>query len=117
MSGHIDSTRVHFKKLRDGSWGIAGPADKILGRNITTVTKKDGSTVEVGVGAIVFDNENGFVIARTRRRSGGGRRQGNEPCAECGERAGRVLCPDSSGAMGLCCHQCAKYDRYERSYG
>lgn len=39
-----------------------------------------------------------------------------DSCAECGERPGVAMVADSSGLRALCCHRCASYSAYERSF-
>jgi hypothetical protein len=39
-----------------------------------------------------------------------------EMCAECGQYPGFIECSDSSGIVALCCRQCARQSRYDRSF-
>lgn len=39
-----------------------------------------------------------------------------DPCAECNERAGKHMLPDSSGITAKVCDRCASLSQFERSY-
>ncbi len=57
---------VTFSKLRSGGWGVSGPIDMVESGSVVTVTKKSGATVEVTIGAIVWDNGE-WAIARIKK--------------------------------------------------
>lgn len=115
-----------WRKNREGSWVVFGPASEILPDTWVSVSKKDGSTSRtlIATTSRPFDVNGVPHVYGTPapRESGVGtssqpRQSGGEYCAECGSRQGpfRTL-PDSSGIMGPCCPRCQRTSRYERSY-
>lgn len=70
-----------YTKLRDGSWGIRGPAAEIQSYKNVTVTKKDGTSKTEMVVSVVWsgngvsiatiaklENKGGYGASRRRRQ-------------------------------------------------
>ena len=56
---------VHFTRLRNGSWGVRGPAEDVYEGNEVTVVRRDGGSVAVTVGRIVWTD--GVVTLANKR--------------------------------------------------
>lgn len=88
---------IKYRKLRDGSWGVAGPASEVEAGKRVTVGKSDGTTKVETIGKVIagpFDDGNVLAtVVKTGKTggsnsSGGGRRGrsgGRVECDECGE--------------------------------
>jgi hypothetical protein len=86
---------IKYRKLRDGNWGVAGPASEVEADKTITVSKSDGSTKVEKVGKILagpFDDGNVLATivksgssggSGSRRSSNGGERR--RECDECGD--------------------------------
>lgn len=119
-------TECQYRKLRDGSWGVLGPASVLKAGAVVTVWKRDGSAKTekiIEVTSRPFDVDGvKCVYGRIERverepvRSGDSSRA--TVCAECGGalRGRGTQCRDSSGIAGVCCSRCAAMPSVERSF-
>lgn len=57
---------VRFKRLRDGSWGLSGPETLLREGEGVVVSKRDGSTDVISVGAVLWSGD-GKAISRIAR--------------------------------------------------
>lgn len=61
-----NTKKITYTKLRDGNWGVRGPADQVLEGMRVVVTKKSGATKNETVGRIVWsgaDRRTGLNIS------------------------------------------------------
>jgi hypothetical protein len=128
LLAHLVVARATWTKLKSGDWGVRLEGLGKPGQSVQ-VEKKAGGSSTVALDRLIWKG-NGISLWSIRKSGGsGGGDSGwavpkkyssgpkKERCAECGEREGTILVPDSSGASGYCCPRCAKLSRYERSYG
>lgn len=91
---------IRFKKLRDGDWGLIGPADQLHAGETVSVTTKAGATKSVRISHVTKPFGAGLRIAHIEQH----RRRASLPpvlcpsccegytdergyCGECGERS------------------------------
>lgn len=100
---------VTYTKLRDGSWGLRGPATQLKPGAVVIATKRSGETKQEKVGRVLWTG-NGVAMATIAGSSSapsrGGRRGG---CRECG---GPIVDAARHRAMGGLCGECA-FDEYD----
>jgi|SRR5215471_6940823 len=62
---------VTWKRLRNGAWGVTGPADLLVSGAQVVVTKRDGTTKLARIGRVLWSGTNRegepVAIATTRR--------------------------------------------------
>jgi hypothetical protein len=63
---HAPPTTVTWKKLRNGAWGIIGPAALLQADEVVIVTKRDGTTKTATVGRVIW-TDGAATIASVRR--------------------------------------------------
>lgn len=99
------TTKISYKKLRDGSWGVAG-AGLTAGARVT-VTKRSGDTKTETVDRILWADD-GYSIAtiatNDRRRAGPGAGPGCNCDDECCSRGCR--CESHCCCRGGPIHDC-----------
>jgi hypothetical protein len=116
-----------WRKNREGTWVVFGPASEVLEGEWVAVSKKDGTSKRVKIGQVSrpfqVDGKAHVYGTPEQRDSGtqqsaGSRQATGQCCAECGKplRGRGTLCYDSSGIDGYCCGTCARYSQYERSF-
>lgn len=94
------STKVTYKKLRNGDWGIVGPENMIAQGAVVDVHKASGEVKTEVVGRVIWTG-NGVSIASIVKQSrsysrGDGGPRGDRPCYMCGS----YYCEGARG--GLC---------------
>jgi hypothetical protein len=109
MPDHV----LRYRKSRDGSWAVFGPASMMAKGKTVKVRKKNGTTKEELIAHVsrTFPVNGvpyayGF-IARPERRK----------CDNCGEGWGVYERRDSSGLVGFVCAFCHNDSDYELSFG
>lgn len=55
---------VRFKRLRNGTWGISGPAALLVDGAIVVVSRRDGSTTTVVVGRMLWSGDGKAICTR-----------------------------------------------------
>lgn len=64
--GAVPDGAVTFKRLRNGAWGITGPAALLVEGTDVAVTKRDGDTTVTTVSRVLWSGE-GRSIASIKR--------------------------------------------------
>lgn len=112
-----------YTKLRNGRWGVR-VAGNTTTDAIVTVTKRSGEQKLEKVEKVLWTGKDRdgktvslcAISSAPATSDNGSSHSGAGPCAECGERRGKIECLDSSGISGECCAQCARMSRFDRSY-
>jgi len=102
-----------WRRIGD-KWCVQAPGAKSGGR--VTVTRRDGASSQVVLGAPVPNTSDVFQRAGQASTCGRGKR---ELCANCGDDTGRrgiYERVDSSGIGGLVCASCAREPRWGLSF-
>lgn len=102
------TNQTNYKKLRDGSWGLIGPADLLRQHQRVTVTKRSGERKSETVGRVLWTGDGKAIATIARGGHGGGRRGGrgyvSGICGSCGHDEDACadqdcVCRDCGGMM------------------
>ena len=103
--------RCTYRKTRNGTWAVMGPASQITAGRTVVVTKRDGSTkpeLISSVGKTFTRDGQQMVYGYPERSSGSRNSSGGQMCDECGQRRGYIEARDMSGIPGLVCGRCIR---------
>lgn len=96
MDTTTTATRPAFTKLRNGDWGVKGPAVAIVPDEAVTVTKRDGTTKVVIAAAVVWTDGEVAIASLAPERNQRSTRRDRPECTECG----------AHGPAGHQCREC-----------
>jgi len=70
---NANETMITYTKLRNGSWGLRGPASALRAGAQVTVTKRSGESKTVRVGRVLWSNDTTAIatVQRGSSRNGG----------------------------------------------